>query len=68
MPRKSVMMVNAEIGGEKHRVNFDDINIDTPVVSVRKIVRHGSHVGMMKDGGYIKNRCTGKRLPFIVRQ
>ena len=67
-PRKGEMTVNAEIGGERHRVNFDDINIDTPVISVRKMVRHGSHVRMMKHGGYIKNKSTGKRLPFVVRQ
>ena len=49
-------------------MNFDDIDIDTPVMSVRKIVRHGSHVRMMKDRGFFKNKCTGKRLPFVVRQ
>ena len=68
MPRKGEMRVNAEIGGERHRVNFDDISIDTPVISVRSIVRHGSHVKTMKHGGYIKNKSTGKRLPFVVRQ
>ena len=68
MSRKSEMRVNAEIGGERHRVNFDDIQIDTPVISVRKILRHGSHVRMMKNDGYIKNKYTGKRLPFVVRQ
>ena len=68
MPRKDEMRVNAEIRGERHRVNFDDINMDTPVISVRKIVRHGNRVRMMKHGGYIKNKSTGKRLPFVVRQ
>ena len=68
IPRKVEMRVNAELGGERHRVHFDDIDIVTPAISVRKVVRHGSHVRMIKDGGYIKNKSTGKRLPFVVRQ
>ena len=60
--------MNADNGGERHRVNFDGIGIDTPVISVKKIVRHGSHVRMLKNGSYIKNKSTGKRLPFVVRQ
>ena len=68
MPRKGEMRENAEIGGERHRVNLDDIDIDIPVILVRKIVCHGSNVRMMTDGGYIKNKSTSKRLPFVVRQ
>ena len=44
------------------------MNIGTPVIAVRKFVRHGSHVRMVKHGGYIKNKSSGKRLPYVVRQ
>ena len=32
MPRKGEMRVSTEIGGERQRVNFDDIDIDTPII------------------------------------
>ena len=68
MKRRGECRVNAEIGGEVHRINFDDIDIDTPVLSVRKIVRNGNHVRMQRGGGYIKNKKTGKRLYVVEKQ
>lgn len=68
VPRRGEVRVNVLSGGEKLIIAFDDIDIDTPVLSVRKIVRNGNHVKMYRGGGYVKNETTGKRLCFAERQ
>ena len=58
MKRRGECRVNALICGEVHRIAFDDIDVDTPVLSVRKMVRNGNYVKMQKGGGYIKNAAS----------
>ena len=57
--------VEASIQGENHSIEFDDLPVECPIISVRKIVRKGNKVVFKKKGGYILNEKSGKRLDFI---
>ena len=60
--------LNVEIGGEDHILPMDDLDVDVPILSVRRIVRRGNLVKFRRGGGYIQNARTGRKLPFIERQ
>ena len=60
--------LHVEIGGEEHILPMDDLNVDVPILSVRKIVRNGNYVKCRLGGGYIFNKKTGKKLYFVERQ
>ena len=60
--------LNVEIGGEDHILPMDDLDVDVPILSVRRIVRRGNLVKFRRGGGYIQNARTGRKLPFVERQ
>ena len=69
MPRRGECRVNAEIGGQHHRVNVDDIEIDTPVLSDGKIVKsNNSYARTIKGGGYVKHKKTDNILHSVEGQ
>ena len=62
------MNLNVTIAGEDHILPIDDLPLEMPILSVRKIVRKGNYVTFRDGGGYIKNAKSGKRLHFVERQ
>ena len=60
--------LNVEIGGEDRILPMDDLDVDMPILSVRRIVRRGNLVKFRRGGGYIQNARTGRKLPFVERQ
>ena len=60
--------LNVTIAGEEHVLPMDDLPLEMPILSVRKIVRKGNYVTFRDGGGYIKNVKSGKRLHFVERQ
>ena len=68
LPHRGHVNLNVEIGGEDHKIPMDDIDVDLPILSVRRIVRQGNLVKFRRGGGYIRNAKTGTRLHFVERQ
>ena len=64
---EGVVEVRAEIEGEEHIIPFDDLPVECPIISVRRIVRKGNIVKFKKDGGYILNASSGRKLRFVER-
>ena len=62
------MNLNVSIAGEHHILPMDDLPLEMPILSVRKIVRRGNYVAFRDGGGYIKNVKSRKRLHFVKRQ
>ena len=60
--------LNVSIAGEDHILPMDDLPLEMPILSVRKIVCKGNSVTFRDGGGHIKNVKTGKRLSFVERQ
>ena len=46
---------------------FEDLPVECPIVSVRKVVKKGNIVKFKDNGGYIMNIATKKKLRFIER-
>ena len=55
------------IGGELHRIPYEDLPVECPIISVRQIVRKRNKVIFKDKGGYIYNAKTGKKLEFIEK-
>ena len=45
-------------------VNFKDMEIELPILSVRKMVKRGNDVRLVPDGGTITTRDTGRSIRF----
>ena len=64
---EGIVEVRAEIEGEEHVIPFDDLPVECPIISVRRIVHKGNVVKFKKDGGYVLNASTGRKLRFVER-
>ena len=56
--------VDATVDGFNFPICFQNMAVDVPIISVRKIVKHGKRVTFEEDGGTIYNRATGTTLRF----
>ena len=63
-----VVDVRVDIEGENHMIEFDDLPVECPIISVKKIVHKGNKVVFQEKGGYILNVVTRKKLRFIEKQ
>ena len=68
MESSEIVDVLVDIDGESHSIEFDDLPVECPIISVRKIVRKGNKVVFQEKGGYILNETTQKRLHFTEKQ
>ena len=64
---EGVVYVEVDIQGERHVIPFDDLPVECPIISVRRIVRKGNLVKFKKAGGYIYNKATKKKLYFVEK-
>ena len=55
MESDEVVYVKAGIPSQNHEIEFDDLPVECPIISVRKIVRKGIEVVFENKGGYILN-------------
>ena len=51
----------------KGKTVFDDLPVECPIISVRKMVRRGNQVVFQEKGGYIVNEATWRRLTFTEK-
>ena len=68
MESSEVVDVLVDIDGEAHTIDFDDLPVECPIISVRKIVRKGNKVVFQEKGGYILNETTRNKLNFTEKQ
>ena len=45
-------------------INFKDMEVELPILSVRKMVKRGNDVRFVPDGGTITHRDTGRSITF----
>ena len=64
---KGICEVIALVEGEEHLIPFEDLPVECPIISVRKVVKKESIVKFKDSGGYIMNIATKKKLRFIER-
>ena len=64
---KGVIEVEAEIDDETHMIPFEDLPVECPIMSVKKIVKKKSVVTFKDGGGYILNTVIKKKLRLVER-
>ena len=64
---KGIIEVEAGIDDETHIIPFEDLPVECPIISIRKIVKKKNVVTFRDGGGYILNTVTRKKLSFVER-
>ena len=64
---KGVIDANLLIQDEVHQAPFEDLPVECPIISVRRICRKKNRVTFELGGGHIYNAETGKKLYFVER-
>ena len=54
--------VSGSSDGQKTSIHFQDMDVELPIVSVRKCVKAGKGVRFFGDGGEMRDRATGKTI------
>ena len=62
---KVICNVTALVEGEGHLIPFDDLPVEWPIISVRKVVKKGNIVKFKDGEGYIMNIATKKKFKLI---
>ena len=57
--------VSATVDDTPVCVRFNDMDVQCPILSVRRLCMDGHDVYLNYDGGYIENLESGKRIPFF---
>ena len=55
------------IDNELHTIPFYDMKVSMPIASMRRTVKAGNDLCIQPEGGWIKNRKTGKVIKLIER-
>ena len=55
------------IDDDLHTVSFKHMKVSKPIVSMRKCVKAGNELHITEEGGYIKNRRSGKTVQLVER-
>ena len=61
---KGSCSVSGSIDGLPSKINFRDMEVEMPILSVRKMVKNHHRVQFQDKGGYIENIKTGRRISF----
>ena len=56
--------VHGMVDNHEFPIAFKDMETELPILSVRKMVKRNNEVKFKKDGGFIRNRDTGRLLKF----
>ena len=59
---------DAEVDGHQVGVRFNHMNVNSPILSVRRLVKDGHEVYIGKGGGFVRHLETGRRLTFFEYQ
>ena len=67
MESDEVVDVKVGIQGQNHEIEFDDLPVECPIISVRKIVCKGNKAVFQEKGDYMFNKAIRKRLTFTEK-
>ena len=59
--------VAALVEGEEPLILFEDLPVECPIISVRKVAKTENNANFKDGGGYIMNIATKKKLRFIEK-
>ena len=62
------VLVDCEVDDVNVRVEFDNMKVKTPILSVRKLIRDNHDVYFSRKGNYIHCLKTGKKISFFEFQ
>ena len=65
---KGSVEVDAEADGQKISLKFLDMDVNTPILSVRKLVADGCEVSIYEHGGHIHHLQSGRKMKFFEWQ
>ena len=65
---KGLVNVEAEANGHNLSIKFSHMNVNTPIISVRKLVKDGYEIYICDGGGFIRHTETGKLMYFMEHQ
>ena len=54
--------LHSMVGGHEFPIAFKDMETELPILSVHKMVKRNNGVQFKKDGGFFRNRDTGRLL------
>ena len=57
--------VNGEVDNKNISIAFDHMQVRTPILSVRKLVRDNHEIYIKKGGGSIRHTTNGKQIKFF---
>ena len=60
--------VDANVDGHKVGIRFNHMNVNSPILSVRRLVKDGHEVYIGKGGGFVRHIESGRRLTFFEHQ
>ena len=60
--------VHGMAGDKSVQIRFNDMDVQCPILSVRRLCTDGHDVYLNKAGGYIENLVNGQRIPFFEHQ
>ena len=68
LKERGSVKVNMEIDGEKHRINYKDMDVSMPIISIKQSMKSGNNEMVInKHGGRITNLNTGKVVKLYER-
>ena len=60
--------VQGSVDDKIFNIAFKDMEVELPILSVRKMVRHGNDVQFKDKGGTITDRSTGRVIRFFEHE
>ena len=61
---KGSCSVTGTVDGHQSTIKFQDMEVEMPILSVRKMVKNKHRVQFHENGGYIENIATGHKMLF----
>ena len=65
---KGLVNISAEVNGNALDIQFCHMKVNTPIISVRRLVKDGYEILICDGGGFIRHMETGKLLYFLEHQ
>ena len=61
---KGGVSISGSVNSQPATIDFKDMEVEIPILSVRKMIKKRNQVHFDEGGGFIENKDTGTRVPF----
>ena len=68
LTKQGSVQAQSETEGSKVAIEFDSMQVKTPILSVGKLVRDNNEVRFRRHGGFIQNSASGKKINVFEYQ